>query len=206
MIHAYNKIYLEQARNKLGNMFDYLVNDCNLNIDDIWNRYINSSLSTLLYAGDVSLLAGKSGIEIAKELYDIDIEPTLIINKSKEYWAGWALAYYSWYKNINYKDIEVDILDIIALYNPYHEMDIEQFCDKLDEIRNTSKQSNLKLRRINIGYSQSKLSELTGIPLRTLQQYEQKQKNINKAQAEYVISLSQVLFCNPIDLMESENE
>ena len=38
--------------------------------------------------------------------------------------------------------------------------------------------------------SQKELANKTEIPLRTIQQYEQKQKNINKAQAEYLIRLS----------------
>ena len=50
--------------------------------------------------------------------------------------------------------------------------------------------------------SQSQLAEETGIPVKTIQQYEQRRKDINKAQAEYVIKLSQVLCCNPQELME----
>jgi hypothetical protein len=34
------------------------------------------------------------------------------------------------------------------------------------------------------------------------QQYEQRRKDINKAQAEYVIKLLQVLCCKPQELME----
>ena len=47
-----------------------------------------------------------------------------------------------------------------------------------------------------------KLSELTGIPLRTIQQYEQRQKNINKASVEYMIKLSQTLSCEVECLIE----
>lgn len=43
------------------------------------------------------------------------------------------------------------------------------------------------------GYSQSELAELTGVPLRTLQQYEQGQKDISHARADYIISLSKAL-------------
>jgi transcriptional regulator with XRE-family HTH domain len=52
------------------------------------------------------------------------------------------------------------------------------------------------------GLTQSQLSEETGIPIKTIQQYEQGRKDINKAQAEYVIKLAQVLCCNPVDLLE----
>ena len=40
------------------------------------------------------------------------------------------------------------------------------------------------------------------IAIKTIQQYEQGRKDINKAQAEYVIKLAQVLCCNPVDLLE----
>ena len=38
--------------------------------------------------------------------------------------------------------------------------------------------------------------------MRTIQQYEQRQKNINKAQAEYLVMLAQVLYCQVTDLLE----
>ena len=40
-------------------------------------------------------------------------------------------------------------------------------------------------------------------PLRTVQQYEQRQKDINKAQAACVVSLAQVLGCGVEELLES---
>ena len=47
--------------------------------------------------------------------------------------------------------------------------------------------------------SQRELTDKTEIPVRTIQQYEQKQKNINKAQVDYLIRLSKVLYCEPED-------
>ena len=37
---------------------------------------------------------------------------------------------------------------------------------------------------------------------RTIQQYEQRKKNFNKAQAEYLVRLSKALYCEPEDLFE----
>ena len=50
--------------------------------------------------------------------------------------------------------------------------------------------------------SQRELADLSSIPVRTIQQYEQRQKNINKAQAEYLVALAKVLYCEVEDLME----
>ncbi len=40
------------------------------------------------------------------------------------------------------------------------------------------------------------------VPVRTIQQYEQRQKDINKAQAETLLRLARALNCNVEDLME----
>ena len=50
--------------------------------------------------------------------------------------------------------------------------------------------------------SQRQLAQLSGIPLRTIQQYGQRQKNINKAQAEYLLMLAQALLCDMTQLIE----
>lgn len=203
MIHAYDKNYLENARTSLGVMIDYAVNDCQVSLTEFWSKFIHSKLSSLFESGDSSTIVGKSGIELAQELLNTTITPTFNDARSPEYWLGWAISYYQWYRNISFRNISVPIEDVLELYNPYHEMDIMQFCDMMDELlgKNT-KISNLKRIRQEVGISQSKLALLTGIPIRTIQQYEQKQKDINGARSEYLILLANALMCNPKDLLE----
>ena len=62
--------------------------------------------------------------------------------------------------------------------------------------------SRLQEYRRRIGLSQRELSERADVPLRTIQQYEQKQKNINHARADYVVRIARVLYCRPEDLLE----
>ena len=124
---------------------------------------------------------------------------------SEEYLAGWALAYYQWETSQRFSTINryVPIKDIIDMYNPYHEMDIKQFSDRMNELILLAKpETNLKMLRKQAGFSQSQLANESGVPVRTIQQYEQRQKNINKAQAEYIFMLASVLKCKPIDLIE----
>ena len=85
-------------------------------------------------------------------------------------------------------------------------MDISHFCDHMSALYNSRKPySNLKLLRLDANLSQSELSKLSEVPVRTIQQYEQKQKNINKASAETIIKLAKVLNCSVFDLMEFDN-
>ena len=59
----------------------------------------------------------------------------------------------------------------------------------------------LKKMRIKNGLSQSGLAKSSRVPLRTIQQYEQRQKDHAKPRAEYLIALSRALDCDPSRLI-----
>lgn len=213
MIRAYDKVYLEKARVSLGRMLDFAVYDLNFDLEEFFGLFISSGTAALFGEGDYSLIAGMSGVELAYEVLCRSgraferVKPMYTASRSEEYWTGWALAYYQWHSARSFEEIVryVPIKDIIELYSPYHEMDIRHFVDKMNQMLLFAKpQTNLKIIRKRVGLSQSKLSELSGVPLRTLQQYEQRRKNINKAQAEYLVMLSNVLCCDVRDLLEYE--
>ena len=82
-------------------------------------------------------------------------------------------------------------------------MDIRHFVDKMNDLYLSAKpDTNLKRKRNQAGFSQKELAELSGVPMRTIQQYEQRQKNINKAQVEYLLKLSTALCCEVESLSE----
>ena len=171
----------------------------------------NSGVRSSFGKGDFSVIVGMSGVELAYLVLDtvqdnLDrIKPQYTMDRSEEYWTGWALAYYQWETALSFEDIirHIPIKTILSLYSPYHEMDIRQFCDKMNELyRSAQPETNLKLLRQKAGLSQRELAELSGVPVRTIQQYEQRQKNINKAKAEYLIMLSQTLCCGIDQLIE----
>ena len=214
MIHAYDKIYLEQARRTLARMLDYVVNDLNFDIDEFFDFFINSRISKQFESGDPSIISGRSGVEIAYiiiEENNINIEvvkPRYTVNRSVEYWTGYALAYFQWKTGLSFENINryIPIRRIEELYYPYHEMDIRQLCDKLTEMYIEEKpDTNLKMMRKRAKLSQRELAVLTDIPVRTIQQYEQRQKDINKASMEYMYKLSNALVCEPRELMEFVN-
>lgn len=211
MMHAYDEMYLEKARIALGRMFDFAVYQLSYSIDKFYDLFISSGVAKRFENGDVSLVVGKSGIEIGYEVLDKTfgyakcIEIEFVANRSKEYWAGWVLAYYQWLYGISFSKIRerITISDIVRLYSPYHEMDIRQVVDKLDDMMNGSKkETNLKIRRVAAGLSQSGLAKETGVSIRTIQQYEQRQKDINKASVERLLAFAKRLYCNVEDLME----
>lgn len=211
MIHAYDKTYLDKARTALGRMLDFAVYDLKYDITDFFDLFLTSGAAQRFEQGDYTLIVGMSGVELAYKVLELSgreqerIKPRYTVDRSEEYWTGWALAYYQWETALKFQEIVrcVPIQDICRLYSPYHEMDIRQFCDKMNELYRTAKpETNLKSLRQQAGFSQRELAELSGVPVRTIQQYEQRQKNINKAQAEYLVMLAQALCCSVEDLME----
>lgn len=211
MIRAYDKVYLDKAQTALGYMLDFAVYDLKYDITEFFNLFMNSGIAKRFGTGDFTVIVGMSGVELAYEVLEKSgieynrIKPNYTFNRSEEYWTGWALAYYQWETSMSFAEIVkyIPIADIIALYSPYHEMDIRQFVDKMNAMYRAAKpQTNLKLLRMRVGLSQRELADMSGIPVRTIQQYEQRQKNINKAQAEYVVMLAKVLCCEVDDLIE----
>lgn len=211
MIHAYDKVYLDKARTALGHMLDFAVYDLKYDIAEFFDLFIKSGVAERFETGDFTIISGMSGVEIAYKVLEQSgvererIKPNYTASRSEEFWTGWALAYYQWETSMSFAEIVqyVPIKDILALYQPYHEMDIRQFVDKVTATYKAAKpETNLKLLRQKAGLSQRELADLSNIPVRTIQQYEQRQKNINKAQAEYLVMLAKVLYCEVGDLLE----
>lgn len=211
MIHAYDKVYLDKARTALGRMLEFAVYDLKYDISVFFDLFIETGVAKRFENGDYAVIVGMSGVELAYEVLEKSsvecerIKPNYTANRSEEFWTGWALAYYQWKTSISFQEIVqyIPINDIVALYSPYHEMDIRQFVDKMNAMYKAAKpETNLKLLRQKVGLSQRELATLSDIPLRTIQQYEQRQKNINKAQAEYLVMISKVLWCEVEALIE----
>ena len=211
MTHAYDDTYLEHARTNLGRMLDFAVHDLNLELASFFDMFLASGVADRFEAGDPTVLAGMSGVELAYDVLErsgVESQrqaPRYPVSRSKEYWTGWALADYQWRTSLSFAEItaRIPIDNVRDLYDPYHEMDIRQFRDHMDEVyRNADPRTNLKLLRERAELSQSQLARQSGIPVRTIQQYEQRQKNINKAQAESLVRLASALCCTVEDLLE----
>lgn len=208
MAHAYNKNILPVVQNQMGGMFDFAAYGLGYGLGDFYRIFLDSKYCRRMENADSATVMGKSGVELCYDISEheyipakeMDIYTLHAINgRSREYWTGWALAYYQWFTSLPYAEInEVKSVDDIAsMYDIYHEMDISHFVERINEVyKMKNPESRLKKMRKNAGLSQRALSELTEIPLKTIQQYEQRRKNINNASVDYLISLSRALNCN----------
>lgn len=211
MIYAYDKVYLRIAQRNLGEMLSYAVYDLGYELEKFYMLFLRSEYSVRFSKGDLFVIAGMSGAELAIKVLDVPdddiIMPSYNTAKSQEYWTGWIMAYYQWESGRTFEmiDREISISKIRNMYNPYHEMDISSAILKMREMSQAARaETYLKKLRKRAGLSQNDLAEETGIPVKTIQQYEQRRKDINKAQVEYVIRLSKALCCEPQDILEGE--
>ena len=211
MIHAYQEIYLNNAQAALGEAFDYAINTCNISGESFVKMFLVSSVSKKMERGEPKYLAGKSGIEIAREIVfetmdkNLENEPSESFGRSKEYWIGWAVAYYHWYSGRRFGEIfkAVSFADLQQMYYTLHEADISKFADVVDErIKLTFPDTNLKRIRTAYGCTQAELAERSSVSLRSIQMYEQRNKDINKANADTVFRLAKALGCTMEDLIE----
>lgn len=211
MIHAYQEIYLSKAQSVLGDTFDYAVNACCIPGSNFVKLFITSSVSKRMENGEPALLMGKSGVELVQEIIaetkgqKLQIEPQVHLERSREYWIGWAVAYYQWYSGRKYSDIfkVISFHNLQKIYYTLHEADITKFVDIVDlRMKEYFPETNLKRIRTVYGCTQAELSEHSGVSLRSIQMYEQRNKNINKASADTLYRLAKVLGCAMEDLIE----
>ncbi|MCQ2415320.1 MAG: helix-turn-helix transcriptional regulator [Lachnospiraceae bacterium] len=162
--------------------------------------------------GEAAVLSGMSGIELARAIIttstgrEIDITPEENFARSPDYWIGWAVAFYQWWSGRSFGSIfkALGYRDLHRMYYTLHEADISKFIEIADaKVKEYYPETNLKYIRSAFGCSQAELSEMSGVGLRSIQMYEQRNKDINKASAGTVRSLAKALGCKMEDLLEN---
>lgn len=211
MIHAYQETYLNSARKILAVAFDYVINDCKISPCEFVKMFLGSNICKKIENGEPKFLVGKSGVELALDIIEettgnrIYIEQNINFSRSKEYWVGWVISYYQWYSNRTYNDIfnVVSIDDLYFMYNTLHEADISKFVDIIDKkMKLHYNETNLARIRKRCKMTQKELSDKSGVNLRSIQMYEQKNKDINKASIENIYRIAKVFGCSLEELIE----
>ncbi len=177
------------------------------------DMFMISGYSRRYETGDPSVIYGLSGTELYhKVIADCDYPSGKApdtgerIRHDGAYGCGELLAYYMQESGRPLKDI-FRYLSFGRLYGFYPELSRSTLKEASSAIerkiheRSTSS-TRLQTVRKRSGMSQKALSEASGVNIRTLQQYEIGNKDINHAAACKVLSLSRTLYCDPKDIME----
>ena len=239
MMRAYDEACLPLACGCLGRMLDYSVRSLRIDADSVMKLFVASGVSALFGRGDLRMIAGRSGIELAYTVLERSsltyerVPPRHTASISNEYRCGHALAYAQWATGLCFEDVlmrrpasaliadcakerlalleglppdvsEADRAEALRLFG-------EEFSRKTAEKlmsgdlyagQADAYDTRLKDLRTKCGLSQSALAKKSGVPIRTIQQYEQRQKDINKARFEYIMMLASALNCEPSALFE----
>lgn len=212
MTCAYSEHYLDDAMNNLGEAVDYAVHACKLTADDFMELFVISGYAEQFASGVAKVVSGLSGSELVLNVLEASGKmlpeipsPRLEYDCSPEYWCGYVLAYFQWSTGMSFKDIlkVLPMREMERMYPALHEASEEKAVDVLsDRIRRRTTATKLQTVRKASGMSQRELSEKSGVSLRSIQQYEQRAKDINKAATDSLLSLAKALGCRVEDLIE----
>ena len=213
MMNAYIELYLDDAMQNLGDMVEYAVCDCGYDPDEFFGWFVSSGVASKFEKGNPKYITGMSGVELAEAVLRATnirlpgIAPSHPDFKGREYWAGWIFAYYQWQSGRRFEDIVADGLTLSTVFGMYihHEADNSKFVDSADAIIRRNKdarKSKLHTIRKARGFTQQQLSDASGVALRMVQLYEQKQNDLSKAQVNVVIRLAKALGCEVEDLID----
>ena len=213
---AYQKFYLDDAQQNLAVMFDYAIRLLKYDADQFFLYFIQSEVAQKFEHANPKYIAGMCGIELAQNVLNkIGAAPKFPddpkIELGKEFWLGWVLAYYQWYSGLRFSDLQEYGLVPSEILSRYilHEADISKFVSTANKIILANKAASptrlQKIRKAR-GLTQKELSELSGVSLRMIQLYEQRQNDINQASGQTINALARALCCNFYEIMEIELE
>lgn len=212
-IKPYNETYLEDVENNIGSMLEYAV-CCEFDPIVIWEYFVNSKIAREIEMGNPKYLSGYSGREYLDILINTSsfktdrplINQECNLNNDMYYWAGIAVAKLQFETCMSFKEIllYLPLEEILDMYHILHEADLSKFIDiSYKKIKERKVQTNLGMIRKVSGLSQQKLADLASVDIRSIQMYEQRKNDINKAQAITLFKMSKVLGCKVEDLLET---
>jgi len=198
------------AQETLAELFDVGVNECGIDGADLVAAFLASGLAREFEHSNPAYIAGKSASELLEQLApyldeEIALPQTVVAEPLVDYWVGWAVAYYQHETGTPFRRIfeAVPYEEFAASYHPLHEAPESKFVEVFEpRIRDVRNSTRLAVQRKIARLSQAELSKRSGVGLRSIQMYEQRNKNINHASAETLLRLSRALHCTMEDLME----
>lgn len=213
MTIAYNELYLDDAMHNLADMVEYAVCDLGFAPDEFFGWFVSSGIASKFEKGNPKYITGMSGVELAEVVLNktnVEFkfkEPSFSMDKGREYWAGWIMAYYQWITGMRFEDIIKNGLSLSTVISMYilHEADESKFVENANEIIARNKENrNTRLQEIrkSRGFTQQQLSDASGVKVRMIQLYEQRQNDLSKARFEVVLSLAKALGCEIEDLID----
>lgn len=202
--------YEEDVRELLGALFDVGVNVAGCTGAQVAQAFVASGLAWEFEQQNPVYVAGMSSYDLLGIMLPwlpCEQMPAIAerLERTPDFWTGWALAHYQAETGRSYASVFqlVSYDEVRSMYWPLHEAPESKFVTTLDEwMRERAGATKLRRMREAAGLSQSQLANLSGVKLRNIQMYEQRNKDINKATATNLYKLARALRCPMESLME----
>ena len=202
--------YLDDARETLGALLDIGVNEWKVPGDDLAQAFLASGVAEQFERRNPAYASGKSALDLLRLLAPyLDTERPAPehaqVVPREDYWLGWILACYQMETGRPYRQVfdAIPYEELAGMFYPLHEAPEEKFVEALNHrLAAAQLPTRLYRQRKICGVSQKQLAEASGVGLRSIQLYEQRQKNINHAAAETLYRLAFALHCSMENLLE----
>lgn len=208
---SYDDSYAEDVASNIGTMLEY-ASKCKIGPLDFWQLFISSYLAAQIEKGNPHYLTGISAVDYFNMILQFsssavndkeDLNEDLSFDEY--YWSGYVLARLQQKTDLSFIEIErkLPLKEVLKMFPTLHEADISKFYEvALRKIKSFNEETNLKRIRSAVRMSQNKLAKVSGINIRSIQMYEQRHNDINKAQGETLYKIAKSLGCNIADILE----
>lgn len=213
--HPYSAEELPHTIRTLGKAFEFAEKCLPEGAAGFYRRFANSSVAATCTGPDAHPEIGGSAIELVLDVNEDASIDTLLMNEkrlSKQEtgrlrWEAELLCRYQWETGLPFPAVLRTLTEerLRALHADHAELPPAEVVQRISVPEtHESTATNLARIRRERGLSQAGLAKASGVTLRSIQQYEQRKKDISHAQARSVLALAQALSCTMEELLENE--
>lgn len=216
LAHPYPEADLPTVSNALGKAFDFADKHLPGGLEAFYELFVNSSAARTFDGPDAHPDLSGSGIQLVLSVCEsssfegLDLMFMSERKPSKSLadrarWCGQTLAYHQWDTGNTFRGIAIylSIKDLFDLFDRYRVASPRVVSLHITEtLAQAVVPTRLRSYRAEAGMTQAALAKSSGVSLRSIQQYEQRKKDINHAQARSVWNLAKALDCRMEDLLE----
>ena len=203
-------IYDQDIRERLGTFFDVAVNQCGLRGQDAVDALVVSGLAGQLERQNPGFAVGRSGSELLQWALDACGYGIRVPNSSRapvsdDYWTGYMVALLQLRSGWTYAQVfeRMSYADVREMHSWCQDLPEDEVVENMRAaLQERPRVSALRRARKAAGLTQTQLAQVAGVSMRSVQQYEEGLKDINKAAAGTVYRFSLVLGCTMEDLLE----
>lgn len=215
-MHPYDEKLLGTAMSAVGKAFNFADKHLPGGMERFYDLFVSSSVARSFDGPDARPNVNASGIELVmavcegaqNEALDLMLMTERRLPKEQRdraQWCGQVLVYHQWDTGGTFRAIStyLTVDDLLALYATHRVASPRVVSLAIERsLMATAAPTRLRTFRAEAGLTQRGLAATSGVSLRSIQQYEQRKKDINHAQAISVLHQAQALNCRMEDLLE----